>query len=110
MPFKQSIVRKFNPPIDPNGIAPVSNDISGRNADEINFLKTLTYGLLYILFIGFAGCFIAVTAMLVDSFNNKASTYQQLFNKVAEQNVKLDNLGENMTQLKLKIESIPTKK
>ena len=60
---------------------------------EINFLLI---GLVFVLFIGFAGCFIAATTMLVDSFNSKATSYQELEVQVQTQNAKVEALTHEL--------------
>ncbi len=43
--------------------------------------------LVLVLFVGFAGVFIAATAMLIDAFRGKQATYQSLIDKVNEQEI-----------------------
>lgn len=58
----------------------------------VKFTHEIVVGLVVVLFIGFAGMFVAVSTMLWDSWNNKSSNYEILKNKVEEQNYKIDLL------------------
>jgi len=71
----------------PPQTSPVGNPIH-----RLNLLTSITYGILIVLFIGFAGMFVATVAMLVDSFNNKTATYKILIDEVSKQNIKIDSL------------------
>lgn len=69
---------------------------------KIDRHESLINVLVIVLFIGFAGVFVAATAMLVDAFNNKQTTYQNLVNKVNEQNTKNDYILQEIKDLNLK--------
>lgn len=76
------------------------DETSGKLQGDVDNLKILFYGIIIVLFIGFAGVFIATASMLVDSFKNKQATYQDLANKVNEQNNKNDDILAEITSLK----------
>lgn len=58
--------------------------------DEVKRLTDMMFLVVIVLFIGFAGCFIAATALLVDSFREKAASYQQLELQVQQLDDKLN--------------------
>lgn len=60
--------------------------------DEVKRLNDFMALVVVVLFVGFAGVFVAATSMLVDSFNNKQATYEQLREQVQSNNDKLDLL------------------
>ncbi len=78
------------PIIGPQEITTTSG-ISGESA-RIKFLNNVVIGILVVLFLGFAGMFIATGALMIDSFRSKQATYQSLVDKVNEQNNKIDTL------------------
>ena len=65
-------------------------------SEKFSDMNFLLIALIVVLFVGFAGCFIAATAMLVDSFNSKAASYQELEKQVQNQNVKIDTLNQQL--------------
>ncbi len=56
--------------------------------------------LVVALFIGFAGVFVAATAMLVDAFRGKQATYQNLVDKISDQSYKNDALMKELEAIK----------
>lgn len=67
---------------------------SGRVADkqDIDFIKYVSFGLVFVLFIGFAGMFVGVGQMTIDSMMDKRDSTYDLEKKVDEQNNKIDAL------------------
>lgn len=57
-----------------------------------NRLEYIMMGLIVVLFIGFAGMFVAVGQMMIDSLNDKTNSIYDLKTKIDAQNVKIDNL------------------
>ncbi|MCL5673786.1 MAG: hypothetical protein M1407_04120 [Deltaproteobacteria bacterium] len=72
----------------PTSIKPeLTSDVTGRAEfqtvkESVDLLKFIIYGIIIVLFLGFASLFIAVTSMLVNSWEGKAENYQILINKV----------------------------
>ncbi len=64
--------------------------------NRVEQINTLMIGVVIVLLVGFAGTFVAAATMLVDSFNNKQATYQDLRDKVQEQNAKIDELTQTL--------------
>lgn len=56
---------------------PISGD-----AWTVKLMKDTVYFLLAVLFIGFAGMFVATTSMLIDSFKAKQGSYEALMEKL----------------------------
>lgn len=67
----------------------IASKNSGNLETKVDHLYYLMIGIVVVLFIGFAGCFIAATAMLVDSFRDKQASYQQLEIEVQQLNDRL---------------------
>lgn len=60
--------------------------------DSVDRLYFVMYGLVIVLFIGFAAMFVAVGQMLYASWTEKQATYQSLRDEVKSQNAKIDTL------------------
>jgi len=67
---------------------------------RLDFLQKLMYALVVVLFIGFAGMFVATAAMLLDAWNNKTANYVELRGEIKEQNYKIDNLADEIFRTK----------
>jgi cell division protein FtsL len=67
--------------------------------NKLKELNILIYGLLLILFLGFAGLFVGVSQMMVDSLRNKQSSTLDLSNKISEQNEKINQLTTQVNNL-----------
>ncbi len=63
---------------------------------QVKFLSNLMYALVFVLFIGFATMFVTVGQIVVDSWDNKASTYLELRDTVKDQNIKIDALTKEI--------------
>ncbi len=77
--------------------APKDTDTSairGIDAKRFEFLNTIVIALVVVLFVGFAGMFVACTAMLVDAWRSKDATYQKLEDSIETQNAKIDAIIE----------------
>jgi len=53
-------------------------------------------GIIIVLFIGFVGVAIALGGIVVDTFRSREASYQDLVNKINEQDVKIDLLFEEL--------------
>jgi|GEM_PF-6965495 hypothetical protein len=62
--------------------------------DRLREMNFLLMALVVVLFVGFSGCFIAATAMLVDSFNSKSASYQELTAQVITSEQKTDQITQ----------------
>jgi hypothetical protein len=67
--------------------------------EKVDHLSWLMNVIVIVLFIGFAGMFVATASMLVDSFSSKAETYGDLRDRVLEQNEKINTLTQKIQQL-----------
>jgi peptidoglycan hydrolase CwlO-like protein len=55
--------------------------------------------LVIVLFLGFAGMFVAVGQMMIDSLRDKQASYQDLRDQVKDQSNKIDTLTDQITRL-----------
>ncbi len=67
---------------------------TGGQTFEIKLLKDVVYVLLLVMFIGFAGMFVATSAMLWSAWKDKQGSYESLKDKILEQNYKIDELNK----------------
>lgn len=65
--------------------------VTGEPA-TIKFIQDITIGIVFVLFIGFAGMFVATAVMFIDAYNAKAASYENLQDEVQSQNAKIDQL------------------
>lgn len=79
----------------------INGDMGGMKS-KIDRHESLINVLVIVLFVGFAGVFVAANAMLVDAFNSKQATCQDLVNKVSEQNIKNDLILKELEDVNLK--------
>lgn len=70
------------------------------------FVRDIVIGLVIVLFIGFAGMFVATGSMMVDALNNKSATYLQLRDEVMKQNALIEEQNKNASTL---METLTTK-
>ena len=59
---------------------------------QVRMLNKLVIGLLFVLFIGFAGMFVATAGLVINSLKDKQATYLNLIDKVNDTNTKIDFL------------------
>jgi len=71
--------------------------------DKLKETNNLLVALVFVLFIGFGACFVAATAMLVDAWNNKAASYQNLSNQIQTQNITLTSQNAALTSIAKKL-------
>jgi hypothetical protein len=65
---------------------------------KVKFIQDVVIGLVVVLFIGFTTMFVATATVLYESWTNKAATYEDLENKITEQNNKIDFLFNQSKQ------------
>lgn len=65
-------------------------------AEDVDLLKWLMIGVVIVLLVGFAAAFISIGGYVVQSEASKQGTYQNLVDKISEQNRKIDNLTEKI--------------
>lgn len=68
-------------------------DSTPRKIKELNWL---VYALVLVLFIGFAGIFVAVGQMMIDSLNDRRDSTYHLQQKIDEQSEKIDSLTDEL--------------
>lgn len=61
-------------------------------------LEQIMIAFIVVLFIGFAGMFVATATLLIDSYNNKSASYDNLQDTVQTQNTKVDQLIQSQKQ------------
>jgi hypothetical protein len=81
-------------PVGPFG-ASENLPVSGESL-KMRMLYEIVVGIVVVLFLGFAGMFVATTAMLVDSWKSDKATQEDLRDKILEQNFKIDRLIKEM--------------
>jgi hypothetical protein len=69
-----------------------ANATSLAAKDESQSNKSLIYALLWVLAIAFGSVLVSVAAIFMDQVATKTVTYQILVDKVAEQNLKIEQL------------------
>lgn len=74
---------------------------------EKDFLQTITYGVVIVLFLGFLGLVIGLVTLYIQSLNEEKNTYQELVNKINQQSYKIDFLNH---QLELQSQNLLTSK
>jgi hypothetical protein len=82
----------------PTGTQEISGDITSNQqhgdvkglAQRQNRLEQLMAAIVVVLLIGFAAVFVAATSMLVDSWNGKQASYQQMEIQLQQINDKLN--------------------
>ena len=67
---------------------------------RVTFLNNLVIAILVVLFIGFAGMFVAVGQMMVDSLLDKRDSTYDLQQKIDTQNSKIDFLTDELKRLR----------
>lgn len=72
-----------------NEQAPSAGQTSGSDVDHIKWLMN---AIVIVLFVGFAQMFVATANLLWQAWTEKATTYQNLIDKVNMQNEKIDQL------------------
>lgn len=72
---------------------PTSTGDVKKMQKHLDFLTGITYAIMTVLFIGFAGVFVAAASMLVDSFKSKTTSYENLINRI-------DNLSREIQKNK----------
>ncbi len=75
-----------------------SKNPEGGVGSRLDFLSSITYAVIVVLFVGFAEMFVVVAGMLINDWNNKAQTYQQLTEQVKNQSLKIDSLINELQQ------------
>lgn len=63
---------------------------------KIKWIQDIMVGIIFVLFIGFASMFVAVGGLLIDAFQHKADSYEELSNQVRSQNAKIDSLTDEI--------------
>lgn len=81
----------------PVPISPAASQINetkglGGIPVAVKFLHEIVIALVVVLFVGFAGMFVAVATMFVTAWNEDRSAQQDLRDKIIEQNTKIDLL------------------
>jgi cell division protein FtsL len=67
---------------------------------EVSQLNRLMYALVVVLFVGFAGMFVATGSMMLDSLTNDRQSMTDLRDTVRDQNDKIDALTSEIKSLK----------
>lgn len=67
---------------------------------EIDFLKWLMIGLVVVLFIGFAGMFVATASMMVDALKDNRGSTNDLSDQLKLQDEKIDELTRTVKEVK----------
>jgi hypothetical protein len=70
-------------------------------SDKLKDLNLLMIGIVVVLFVGFAGMFVATSALLIESFNSKTVAYEELVKNVNQQNTQLDLITTALKKLKI---------
>ena len=81
----------------PKTTNPNASDQRGVGA-EMDHLKTIMYAVLIVLGVGFIGALIAVGAMLQSYLASRQATFEDLKDKVLEQNVRMEVLINQVTE------------
>lgn len=68
----------------------------GKVRREIDFLKLLMAGVIIVLLVGFV-------TLILDYYYTRATIFQDLVNKINEQNIKIDLLFEELRQTNSKL-------
>lgn len=64
---------------------------------QMDFLKFLVYAILVVLFIGFAGMFVATSAMLWGAWKDKEGSFNILQETISQQNIQLQILNDRLS-------------
>lgn len=63
-------------------MAAKSNTFEGEVKAKLDHLSWVMYGLVIVLAIGFAGLFVGVGSMMIESLDRKSASYEDLQNEV----------------------------
>ena len=74
---------------------------------QFNLMRFVIYGVIIVLFVGFAGVFVAVGSVLQNYLANKQATYQNLVNQVNAQNTQIQLLTQEVRQLRQEQSQVP---
>ncbi len=77
---------------------PETTDLEGI-PKKVKFLHDIVLALVFVLFIGFAGMFVATATMLIDAWRARGDSYNQLENQVLQQNLRIEALLNEIHQL-----------
>ncbi len=66
---------------------------------QVDWLRSITTAVVAVLFIGFAGVFVATGAFMIDAFKNKHDSYSDLENEIRVQNDKIEVLTQTINNL-----------
>lgn len=73
--------------------------VSGATKADVDLLKYLMVGVIIVLFTAFVGIFISFIQQSIDAQAQKQATYEQLKDRVTEQNIKIDLLSKQVESL-----------
>ncbi len=78
-PKEQDTTPISSPP--QNSSIPRQKPVTGE-PKRIQYIENIMIGVVIVLFIGFASMFVGTVTVLIESWNNKAATYQDLEDKI----------------------------
>jgi hypothetical protein len=82
------------PPAPPSAERLAGEPITQPGQSQLNKLfQDIILGVIIVMFIGFAGAFIAVGGMIVNYESQRQATFEEMKDQVTAQNAKIDNLS-----------------
>jgi len=87
--------------------SPTPTPVSGISL-KVEFLNNVVIALGVVLFLGFAGMFVATTTIMFESWQNRAESYSNLQDEVQTQNAKIDSLITEIKRQNISTTSLTT--
>jgi hypothetical protein len=82
--------------IDFEALLKAQADTLKDHGNEIGYMKGLLIAMVVVLFVGFAGLFVATGAMMVDALNNKSTSYSELRDAIFDQKLDIELLKQEL--------------